>query len=304
MFAAPPEVRAEVVARLPEALRRPPLTAFGRLWAGGGDGSFLEGPAFDRAGTLWLADIAHGRLLCLSAAGQFTVAAEYDGEPNGLAIHRDGRVFVADRRRGLLALDPRAPRPEPVIEGPALERFKGVNDLVFAGNGDLYFTDQGQTGLHDPSGRLYRLRPGQGPEVLLAGVPSPNGVALSPDEQTLYLAVTRANSVWRVPLGPEGAVGRVGVFIQLSGGLAGPDGLAVDQAGNLAVAHAGLGTVWLFDPLGEPLRRIRSPEGLMTTNVAYGGPDGRTLHIVESATGTVLRARLDVPGLPTFGQSP
>ena len=58
------------------------------------------------------------------------------------------------------------------------ERFKGVNDLVFASNGDLYFTDQGQTGLHDPTGRLFRLRQSGKLELVLDGIPSPNGMQL------------------------------------------------------------------------------------------------------------------------------
>lgn len=77
-------------------------------------------------------------------------------------------------------------------------------------------------------------------DCLLDNVPSPNGIALDPAETTLYVAVTRANAVWRVPLMADGTVAKVGNFIQLSGG-GGPDGLAVDSEGNLAVAHIVLG---------------------------------------------------------------
>jgi gluconolactonase len=90
------------------------------------------------------------------------------------------------------------------------------------------------------------------------------------------------------------------VFIQLSGGLGGPDGLAIDQAGNLAVAHIGLGTVWLFSHLGEPLARIRSCEGLATTNLAYGGAGNKVLYITESESGCVLTVPLEVAGQPMF----
>jgi gluconolactonase len=91
------------------------------------------------------------------------------------------------------------------------------------------------------------------------------------------------------------------VFVQLSGGLAGPDGLALDEDGNLAVAHAGLGTVWLFSRLGEPVARVKSCAGVMTTNVAYGGADRRTLYITESETGSVLAADMPVAGRPMYG---
>jgi len=300
MFPAPPEQALTPFARMPDDLRitgrTPDWVAMQRR--GAPTDCFLEGPAFDRDGALYCVDIPYGRILRVDAAGRFQVAAAYDGEPNGLAIHRDGRVFIADHKQGILALDPPTGEVAVVLDRPMLERFKGVNDLVFTRNGDLYFTDQGQTGLHDPAGRVYRLRADGGLDLVLDGVPSPNGLGLSPDESVLYLCVTRANAIWRVPLLPSGKVTKVGMFIQLSGGTIGPDGMAVDSAGNLAVCHAGLGTVWLFSPLGEPIRRLRSSEGLLTTNVCYGGRDGRRVYVTESETGTILTAELETPGLP------
>jgi len=74
----------------------------------------------------------------------------------------------------------------------------------------------------------------------------------------------------------------------------------LDSEGRLAIAHVGLGTVWIVDRLGEPVYRIRSCKGLHTTNVAFGGPDRRMLHITESETGTILVADLDVSGKPLF----
>ena len=105
--------------------------------------------------------------------------------------------------------------------------------------------------------------------------------------------------VWRVPLMRDGTVAKVGIFIQMSGGT-GPDGLAVDEEGNLAVAHVGLGTVWLFSRRGEPLYRINSCAGSYTTNVAYGGPDRRTLYITKSETGEILKSELSVAGLKMY----
>ena len=81
------------------------------------------------------------------------------------------------------------------------------------------------------------------------------------------------------------------LFIQLSGGLAGPDGVTVDPAGNLYVAHSGLFTVWQFDRYGEPLARLRSCTGARTTNLVLS-PDGNSVYITEFESGTILRARL------------
>lgn len=167
-----------------------------------------------------------------------------------------------------MQLDPETGRVTTLLDRRWSERFKGVNDLVFASNGDIYFTDQGQTGLHDPTGRVYRLRATGELDLIVGNVPSPNGLVLDSAEHILYVAATRGNCIWRIPLMPDGTASKVGIFIQLSGGLAGPDGLAMDIEDNLAVAHAGLGAVWLFSRIGEPLYRIRSCEGLATTNVA------------------------------------
>jgi gluconolactonase len=182
---------------------------------------------------------------------------------------------------------------EPFLDRPHGERFKGLNDLIFAKNGDLYFTDQGESGLHDPT-RLYRLRADGRLELLLDNVPSPNGLVRA-NEEILYLAVTRNNALWRVPLLPDGNLGRVGIFIQLSGGM-GPDGMAMDADGNLAVCHVGMGSIWLFSRLGRPLAELQSCAGMGPTNAAYGGPERKTLYITESETGTILSAQLDVPG--------
>jgi gluconolactonase len=297
MFAAPPVIETTLFARVPPAMSNAHRTSpwVEMLRDGAPTAHFLEGPSFDREGNLWVTDIPWGRLFKITPDGTLSLAFEYDGEPNGLKFHRDGRAFITDHRHGIMVFDPRRGAIEPLLERGRFERFKGVNDLVFASNGDLYFTDQGMTGLHDPSGRLYRLTAGGRLDCLLDAVPSPNGLALNEHETIVYLCVTRNNAVWRVPLTKKGGVGRVGIFIQMSGGT-GPDGMAMDAEDNLAVCHVGFGTVWLFSALGEPLYRIKSCAGLATTNCAYGGRDGKSLFITESATGSVLRAELPVAG--------
>jgi sugar lactone lactonase YvrE len=106
----------------------------------------------------------------------------------------------------------------------------------------------------------------------------------------LHLALPRA-------LRDPAADGRA---VHPSGGLAGPDGLALDEDGNLAIAHAQHGTVWLFSKFGEPLLRIRSCAGRAITNLAYGGPGNRTLYITEAETGSILAADMPVAGKRMF----
>ncbi len=151
MFAPPQPIETQVFARLPDSFRRKDPA---NVWAmtnrrGIAADSFLEGPSFDRDGNLYVVDIPYGRVFRVSPIGEFALIAEYDGEPNGLKIAKDGRIFITDYRHGIMLLDPVSGRVSTVLERRWSERFKGVNDLVFASNGDLYFTDQGQTGLHD-----------------------------------------------------------------------------------------------------------------------------------------------------------
>lgn len=296
-FPAPEVVKTEVFAAVPDRYRkRNHVTHWVETHRGGAPTDcFLEGPSFDRQGNLYVTDIPFGRIFRVSPAGEFDLIAEYDGEPNGLKIHKDGRIFITDHKNGILSLDPASGKVTPFLARRHTEGFKGVNDLVFAANGDLYFTDQGQTGLQDPSGRVLRFTPTGKLESLMQNIPSPNGLVLNPSEKTLYVAVTRANAIWRLPILPDGTTSKVGVFIYLSGG-GGPDGIASDESGGLAVSHAGMGVVWIFDRKGIPNLKIESCRGDMTTNIAYGGPDRKTLHIVESESGTILTARVQVPG--------
>ena len=301
MFAQPADIGSQVFTRLPDEFRKDEAPNW---WVqinkpGGRMDCFLEGPAFDRDGNLWVVDIPYGRVFRIDPSGTWTLAADYDGEPNGLKIHRDGRPFIADQANGIMALDPASGRVAPVTTRPRLERFMGCNDLVFAANGDLYFTDPGRSSLNDPSGRVFELSADGELDLLLDDVAYPNGLVLNGDESVLYVAATLTNNILRLALKSPPMDRRSGVFIQLSGGY-GPDGLAMDMDGNLAIAHARLGTVWLFSPTGEPLYRVRSCAGLGVTNIAYGGNDGRTLYIVESETGSILTARMPVAGRLLF----
>ncbi len=254
MFFQPPrDLETTVFARLPDEYRRAaPDNEWARYQPQGGPAtSLLEGPSIDRDGTLWCVDLPNGRVYRITPDGTFHVAAEYDGWPNGLKFHEDGRIFIADYKHGIMEMDPVNGHVRPFLTRAGLAPFKGCNDLFFASNGDLYFTDQGLTGLHDPTGRLFRLTAAGRLECLLSNVPSPNGLVMNLSESMVYLAVTRGNCVWRVPLSPDGGVAKVGVYVQLSGGWGGPDGLALDVDGRLFIAHVGMGAVWVVDAMGR-----------------------------------------------------
>jgi len=288
----PPKlIETKIFSAMPDDFRRKGVAT---EWAdanrpGNPTDCFIEGPSFDAAGNLYIVDIPFGRIFAIAPDGKWSLVVEYDGWPNGLKIGADGRILVADYRHGIMELDASAAKMRPVLTSRNSESFRGCNDLHLASNGDIYFTDQGQTGLHDPSGRVYRLtRSGRLDRLLDTGI-SPNGLVLDPKEAVLFVAMTRDNAVWRLPFMKDGSVSKVGRFCSLFGP-SGPDGMTMDQAGRLFVAHASLGHAFVFAPNGECIARIKSCAGASCTNVAIGGANRDRLYITESTTGSVLVA--------------
>jgi gluconolactonase len=289
-------IGTEIFSAMPDRFRRKGTAT---SWAdanrpGQAVDCFIEGPSFDAHGNLYVVDIPFGRIFKIAPDGEWTPVIEYDGWPNGLKIHPDGRILVADYKHGIVQLDADKGRMQPVLTARNSESFRGCNDLHIAANGDIYFTDQGQTGLHDPTGRVYRLAPGGRLDCLIDTGISPNGLVLDPNETVLFVAMTRDNAVWRAPLMKDGSVAKVGRFCSMFGP-SGPDGLTMDSAGRLYVAHASLGHVLVFARNGELIARIKSCAGSTCTNVAIGGEKRDRLYITESSTGSVLVA--DIGGL-------
>lgn len=286
----------QVFSRLPDKFRKMQRNAWADANKGGQEADcFLEGPVFDTKGNLYVTDIPFGRVFRIDPKGEWELVAQWDGEPNGMKFRGEHELVITDYKNGLMLLDVRSGEVRPLLRRRNTESFKGVNDLFFAADGSLYFTDQGQTGLHDPTGRVYRLSPSGHLDALISNVPSPNGVLLSNDGRFLYVAVTRGNCVWRGPLMEDGTVSKVGQFFT-SYGPSGPDGLAMDEEGRLIVANPGLGVAWVLDHKAHPVEMLRSPLGPSITNVAFGGEGRRTAYFTESFTGTVLKAEMPVAG--------
>jgi gluconolactonase len=256
---------------------------------------FPEGPTLDRHGRLFIVDVNTGDVSEILPEGRVKTFVNTGGAPNGAKFHTNGDLYIADRKKGIVAVSPMG-EMRVIVDHYQGQRFNGPNDLIFDSSGNLYFTDPHGSSAENPHGRVYCMSSGGEMTCLASGLAFPNGLALSFDEKYLFVADTRKNRILRYVLDPPV---RSYLFSQLSGGW-GPDGIALDTAENLYVAQYGGGAVIVLNPKGELIERI-AVGGLFPTNVAFGGPDGRTLYMTEVETGSVYFFRTELPGLPLYG---
>lgn len=180
------------------------------------------------------------------------------------------------------------------------QAFNSPNDLVIRSDGNIYFTDPSyQAGGNEPqpANRVYRISPSGDVSIVDASYDQPNGVTLSPDGNTLYVA---GGPLQAYPLDGQGVPGDP---VTLNGGLNSPDGMTVDCAGNVYVAEYGGRDVRVFSADGNDLGRINSDLfNSPITNVAFGGPDMRTLYISGpvngSNSGGIFSVEMSIPGMP------
>lgn len=263
-----------------------------------GDISAAEGPAFDRHGNLYFVDWLKSSIVKLTPEGEQSEFFNTGGIPAGLAFHPDGSLYVADEGdniHGIMRIAPDG-KSEILVNEYEGRPLNGANDLVFDRNGVLYFSDPWGTSAENPVGAFYRYSPDGRLEQLDSGLAFPNGVALDAGESAVYLAETYRNRILRYSISADGTVGPREVWAEVAQP-AGADGMAFDMNGLLYVAHFSGGAVDIFDSSGLLVDRIPVP-GSQPTNVAFGGPDNKTLVITEVETHAVYRVLLDVAGQP------
>jgi gluconolactonase len=294
---------------------------------------FPEGPVAMPDGSIILVEIARGTLTRVRRDGRTEVVAALGGGPNGAAMGPDGKCYVCNNggfnfgreADGLLRpvgraddyiggriqrVDLETGRFEDLYTECDGVPLKGPNDLVFDGRGGFWFSDLGKIyGRQMDRGAVYYARM-DGSLIREAVFPilTPNGVGLSPDGGTLYVAETETGRLWSFPIVGEGEVAKA-PFPSPHGGrlVAGPpgfqrfDSLKVEAGGNICVATLVTGGITVFSPAGERLEFHRAPE-IYCTNLAFGGADLRTVYVTLSGFGTLLEVPWPRPGLRLPGQ--
>jgi lactonase len=253
------------------------------------EGLVLEGPAFDRNGNLLFCDVSGRRVLRLTADMRLSTVVTLEGlGPGGLAVHKDGRIFIAamDIIRGVGSVV--AVKPDGSGMQPILPQEAGYmpNDLVFDAQGGFYFTDFRGTST-DPKGGVYYVSPDVGTITpVLPHLAMANGVALSPDGKKLWATEFSRNLVHRVELADATTIAPFGTAVAYHFTGPVPDSMRADADGNLYVAMYGQGRVLVFNRNGIPIGQVLLPgreEGhnLRSTSMAIR-PGTADLYIVTN----------------------
>ena len=285
---------------------------------------FPEGPIAMPDGSLLLVEIAAGTLTRITNEGKKETVATLGGGPNGAAIGPDGKCYVCNNggfewhssSKGLLF-----PGMQPdTYSGGRIERvdlntgkievlytecdgipLKGPNDIVFDQQGGFWFTDHGKTRPRDRdrTGVFYAAPDGDRLKEAIFPLEAPNGIGLSPDEKTLYVAETPTGRLWSYSLKAPGLIDptQKPILMAQIPSYHLYDSLALDALGNVCVATLVTGGITIHSADGKTASFVEMPD-VFTTNICFGGKDLKTAFITLSTTGKLVSCEWDNPGLP------
>ena len=253
--------------------------------------SGIEGPACDADGNLYAVNYARqhtiGKVTPNGTASVF-VELPTGSIGNGIRFDSEGSMFIADyTNHNVLKVD-MATRNitvhayEPTMNQP--------NDLAIGANDMLYASDPNWA---ESTGQIWRIDTDGGVTLLEADMGTTNGIEVSPDESALYVNESAQRNIWAYDLSAEGEISNKRLLIQFPD--FNMDGMRCDVEGNLYVTRHGKGTVAKLSPAGEVLVEVPLT-GKLCSNIAFGGPDGRTCYVTMADRGNVEVFRADRPG--------
>ncbi|MGF7161553.1 gluconolactonase [Rhodoligotrophos appendicifer] len=290
---------------------------------------FPEGPIAMPDGSFLVVEIQGKTLKRITADGRQEVVAELGGGPNGAAIGPDGRCYVCNNggfsfhQVGDLTLPGLAPEDyaggwidvvdlktgahEVLYRQCGDQPLRGPNDIVFDQYGGFYFTDPGKVYARsrDRGAVFYAHVDGSFIKQVIFPVEGANGIGLSPDDQTLYVAESPSGRMWAFELTGPGQIRRVkgpvpwerGHFVGGVSTYSIFDSLAIDAEGNICVADLPHSGITVMTPKGEVIERHAMPD-IFPTNICFGGEDLRTAYITLSSAGKLVAMDWPRPGLP------
>ncbi len=306
------------LAPIPAAERDLP-TAYAEPYFKVGEGQHmaLEGPAFDRQGNLLFLDIYGCRVLRLTPGRELsTVYTEKDLNPGGIAIHKDGRIFVAAvgplnsaghfHAGSVIAFDPDGGNMKVIVPSSA-----GYvpDDMVFDSEGGFYFTDFRGTSTEATGGLFYVTPDHKTIKPVVPKMCAANGVALSPDNKVVWTTEYCVNRLHRIELSAPGVPARGGISVPYTFVGRAPDSMRCDSAGNAYVAMNWQGRILVLSPFGIPIGQIVLPGReknmyLKCTSLALVPASRDLLIVARDVVGDggsmIFAARGPAPGFAMF----
>lgn len=264
-------------------------------------GDYSEGVVVDHEGNLYF---SHGKVITKVHLDGATPRAEIwaeTGAPNGHKILSDGTHLVCDAsRHAVLRLDAKARELPPASTESDGQPLRGPNDLTLDPAGGFYFTDPEGSDETNRIGTVHYVDPKGVTRTIARGLAFPNGIVLRPGGKELLVGESKENRILAYPVTKPGVLGKHRIFVKLPTKRDGqtdnqPDGLALDDQGNLFVAHYGMRQVQVVSPDGKLIRRY--PGGNLTTsNVCFAGKNQDQLFITGGEPGALYRLDLGIRG--------
>jgi gluconolactonase len=286
---------------------------------------FPEGPAVAADGSVLLVEVRSGLVKRVGLDGEVKTYADCAGGPCGLAFGPDGGLYVCNNGGNVYRPDHFVGAgPSPDYQGGSIQRvdpktravttlythcgehrLSAPNDIVFDRHGGFYFSEMGKKHARhrDHGGIYYATCDGLRITEVAYHVAAANGIGLSPDGRTLYVAETETCRLWAFDIVEPGKVAKQsfpsphgGRFVAGLPGFQRFDSLAMTAAGNICVATLVSGRITVISPGGEILRQVQLPD-CYVTNICFGGPQLRTAFITMAETGRLATLPWPEPGL-------
>ena len=253
--------------------------------------SGIEGPACDAAGNLYAVNYERqhtiGKVTPDGTASVF-VELPTGSIGNGIRFNSEGFMFIADyTNHNILKVDMDTRNITVHAHEATMNQ---PNDIAIGANDILYASDPNWGA---STGQIWRVDTDGEVTLLEADMGTTNGIEVSPDEKLLYVNESAQRNIWAYDLSAEGEISNKRLLIQFPD--FGMDGMRCDIEGNLYVTRHGKGTVAKLSPAGEVLLEVQLT-GKLCSNIAFGGPDGRTCYVTMADRGNVEVFRADLPG--------
>jgi gluconolactonase len=261
---------------------------------------FTEGPLWvPEGGYLLFSDVPGNKRYRWGEQDGLALVADPSNLGNGMTLDADGRLLVCEGGAGaIVRMDPAGTGAgrEVVAGSYRGRRLNSPNDVVVHSDGSIWFTDSWwppRLGFDleqelDFQG-VFRVEPGDEPEIVLGDMDFPNGLCFSPDELLLYVNDSTPGHIRVFDVAAGGGTSNDRVFAVLPKHATGHvDGMKCDERGNVWVT--GPGGVWILGPDGRHLGTVQTPE--RTGNLNWGGADRRDLFVASSSSVYRLRARV------------